>query len=129
MPTSSVNPLRVLVVQGGIGCSWLLGAPHLTTTNAYRPALSLLDWLPVYPMRAWGALLVVIAVGLALALRRWNRQRWHWSAALAMFWGFWVVQFTAAVFTSSGGIAPVFFAIGFGWYAFERATPPRRRKR
>lgn len=126
MPTSSANPLRVLIVQGGIGCAWLFGAPHLTNTNAYKPAVQFLGGLPFYPMRAWGGLLVGIAVGLALAMR--NSRSWHWSTALAMFWAFWVVQFTAATFTRSGGIAPIFFALGFAWYAFERATP-RRRKR
>lgn len=129
MPTSSVNPLRVLIVQGGIGCCMLFGPERWTNLPAYKPALQLWGWLPFYPMRAWGVLLLVIAIGLSLALHRYGRQAWHWSAALAMFWGFWAWMYAAAVLGSGAGGIPVFFAIGFGWYAFERATPPRRRNR
>jgi hypothetical protein len=129
VPTASANPLRVLVVQGGIGLCWLLGAPSRTSTPAYKPALALAAHLPlgVYPMRIWGGLLVVIAVGLSYSLRHPNRSTWAWSTALAAYWTFWIVAFGAAIFGNNGGIAPVFFALGFGWYAFERATPHRER--
>lgn len=129
MPTSTANPLRVAIVQGGIGAAWLFGSPHRTATNAYQPAVRLAHHFAFgcYPMRVWGGLLLAIAVGLVVSMLR-RRHVWAWSAALAMFWAFWVVQYGAAIFTDHGGIAPAFFAAGFGWYAFDRANPPRSRK-
>jgi hypothetical protein len=131
MPASSGNPLRVLVCYGGIGTAYLVAPAHVTQTNAYKPALQLASHFAfgVYPMRVWGGLLCIIAVGLAYSLRNGRPAGWHWSAAMAMYWTFWVVQFAAAVVSTGGGWAAPFYALIPAWYAFERATPQRRRKR
>jgi hypothetical protein len=131
MPASRGNPLRVLICYGGLGVAWLV-APATVTQNlpAYQPALKLVTPVAfgIYPFRIWGALLICLAVGVAWSLRHPHRNSWAWSTAMCMFWTFWVVEFLLAAVTTGGGWAAPFYALIPAWYAFERATPPRRRK-
>jgi hypothetical protein len=119
--------IRVLLIQGGIGLAWLLGDPTRTASKSYQPAIQLGELLGFgwYPVRGYGLLLCVIALGLAWALhsRRDNAIR-NWSLALAAFWTFWACMFFAAIFTANGGIASMFFAGGLAWYALDRALSP-----
>lgn len=129
MPYTPGSWLRVLIIQGGIGLAWLVGDPTRTSTRAYEPAVRLgqLFHFGVYPVRTYGLVLIVIAVGLAWSLRTGHPGVWRWSLALACFWTFWTILFAVAA-VHSGGLAAPIFAAGFAWYALDHARQPRGRE-
>ena len=128
MPYTAASWLRVLLVQGGIGLSWLLGAPFRSSSAAYQPAIQLGDALGIgwYPIRGYGLLLIVIAVGLAQALYRRHDNARIWSIALAAYWSFWAVLWTLGI-TYDGSLIAPFLALGFAWYAADHARKPPRQ--
>src|SRR3954447_5007381 len=71
-----------------IALAWLLGGPHRTVGPINEPAKALFGDLPVYPMRVWGALLL-LATGLTLVAFLTNHATFlKWSFyVLAAYWG------------------------------------------
>src|SRR4051794_2850325 len=53
-----------------IGFSWLLGSPSRTIDNGNDAARWIFSWLPWYPMRTWGALLIALKIGVLVNLYR-----------------------------------------------------------
>lgn len=109
----------VVLVDVWVGIAWLLLPAHYWSGAFYQPAHRLMSWLPYgWQFRAWGVLIIVLALGWFL------RRPGHETAArlcvagLVAVWCFWLVLTTYGWITANvGGLLPplTFLALRAHW--------------
>jgi len=100
-----------LTVDLLLGLAWLLQSPARTLSiRQYEPARDVFGWLPVYPMRVWGLILLVLVTMTALAIGSRNRKLVGAGfIALVGFWSFWAIMLALAI--GSGTFSGPLFAL------------------
>lgn len=117
--------VRTVVIHGGIGVAWLWGDPTRTATPAYQPAIQLgrILHFGIYPVRSYGLVLIMLAVGTVISESRGHPGGWR--IALALWWVWWSLMFVVAAIWHNGGISAPVFTLALAWYSWDKAVVVR----
>jgi hypothetical protein len=104
-----------LAVDLFVGIGLMVGSPHRTKGPAFEPAKLLLH-TPFYPMRAAGAILVVMSLVMIISLiigsqHLYDESKW----LLQVYWGFWAGVFAVSFFNGESSPFSVAFSIAWAY--------------